>query len=294
MSPTRTLQSTLIARSSIRIESASDIPLRTLTSSPWHPTWTAAQSSAGRMTPTAQTMSESWRATGKWNGWLADDRVNAQSDLYQSGVSCSAWRSLQGWLSLSRTNTGEGTLRLLPSLKASMAYIMLQPLFHTGEFNSTLPTFPGSTPGKTQFFPTIEHHPHLDINRTLISIPPVRPSDYILWHYDLIHSVNQIHRGVHDSSVFYNACNPLTSYNIKSLAGTHEAFLNGDIPADFCRYSTNNEKEYQHEDYGAKKENILSNEALKALGLMRLDEEEDGLTKGQRAIRRLANAKLGL
>lgn len=58
-----------------------------------------------------------------WDGWAADHRVDAKSDLYgterEGGVSCSAWRSLQGWLSLSHTNTGEGTLRLFPSLVRS-------------------------------------------------------------------------------------------------------------------------------------------------------------------------------
>ena len=50
---------------------------------------------------------------------------------------------------------------------------MLRPLFHTGEYNDTLPTFPGATPGHTQFFPTPEHHPDLDLNRAIVGIPPV-------------------------------------------------------------------------------------------------------------------------
>jgi hypothetical protein len=56
-----------------------------------------------------------------WDGWAADFRVNAKTDLFQTGISCSTWRSLQGWLSLSQTGTGEGSLCVLPSLKASVA-----------------------------------------------------------------------------------------------------------------------------------------------------------------------------
>ncbi|KAH7156627.1 hypothetical protein EDB81DRAFT_840696 [Dactylonectria macrodidyma] len=229
-----------------------------------------------------------------WDGWLADHRVEAKSDLYQTGTSCSVWRSLQGWLSLSHTNTGEGTLRVLPSLKLSVAYIMLRPLFHTGQFCDSLATFPGSTPGKTQFFPTVEHHPDLDINRAIVGIPPVRPGDYVFWHCDLVHGVDPTNPGQADSSVSYNACNPLTPYNIGSLIATREAFEKGDVPADFTRSHGSWEREHQHDDCGAKVENVLSKAGLQAMGLERLDMDEGGLTDGQRAVREMANTKLGL
>ncbi|GAB7333650.1 hypothetical protein MBLNU13_g05208t1 [Cladosporium sp. NU13] len=229
-----------------------------------------------------------------WDGWLADHRIEAQSDLYQAGTSCSAWRSLQGWLSLSHTNTGEGTLRVLPNLKLSMAYIMLRPLFHTGEFNDELATFPGAEPGQTQFFPTAEGHPDLDITRSIIGIPPVHPGDYVFWHCDLVHGVDPTNPGKVDSSVSYNACNPLTPYNIKSLIATRDAFNKGDIPPDFARSHGTWEREYQHEDCGAKAENILSKAGLQAMGLEPLDPEEEGLMEGQKIVRRLANSTLGL
>lgn len=228
----------------------------------------------------------------EWDAWAADHRINAKSQLYeQDRISCSAWRSLQGWLSLSHTNTGEGTLRLLPSLKLSMAYIMLHPLFHTGEYNDTLPTFPGATPGETQFFPTAENHPHLDLERAIIGIPPVKPGDYVFWHCDLVHGVDPTNPGKNDSVVFYNACNPLTPYNIESLVHTKAEFLRGDTPSDFAR-SHDGEREYTHEDCGARIENVLSADGQRALGLRRFDEEEPGLTEGQRLVRKLANERL--
>ncbi|KAJ4128765.1 hypothetical protein NW765_013156 [Fusarium oxysporum] len=229
-----------------------------------------------------------------WDAWSADHRVKAQSDLYRTGTACSVWRSLQGWLSLSNTQTGEGTLRVLPSLKLSMAYIMLRPLFHTGEYNDSLPTFPGATPGQTQFFPTVEGHPDLDIKRAIVGIPPVRPGDYVFWHCDLVHGVDPTNPGLVDSSVSYNACNPLTPYNIESLLTTREAFQKGDVPIDFTRSHGTWEREYDHEDCGAKVENILTKEGLQAMGLERLDTEEEGLTQGQKEVREMANRKLGL
>ncbi|KAJ6003492.1 Protein of unknown function DUF1479 [Penicillium sp. IBT 35674x] len=229
-----------------------------------------------------------------WDGWAADFRVKAKTDLYQTGISCSTWRSLQGWLSLSHTGTGEGTLRLLPNLKASVAYIMLRPLFHTGQFDDSLPTFPGATPGNTQFFPMADHHPHLNIEQAVVGIPPVRPGDYVFWHCDLVHSVDRMNLGPNASSVCYNACNPLTLHNAESLVSTRAAFLKADVPPDFERGHGDKEREYQHDDHGARLENILSPDGLRAMGLLRLIEDEENLTPGQREVRRMANRVLGL
>ncbi|KAH8884127.1 DUF1479-domain-containing protein [Thozetella sp. PMI_491] len=228
-----------------------------------------------------------------WDGWSADRRIDAKSDLYDTGTSCSCWRSLQGWLSLSHTGTGEGTLRLLPNLKASVAYMMLRPLFLSGEFDDSQPTFPGAVPGKNQFYPTQEFHPHLGIEKGIVGIPPVKPGDYVFWHCDLVHEVDRFHPGERDSSVVYNACNPLTPYNVASLVKTRESFLKVEVPQDFRTFEHALEREYQHEDNGAKRENILSAAGLQALGLTKFDDAEEGLTPGQREIRRLANAQLG-
>lgn len=230
----------------------------------------------------------------KWDGWAADRRVNAVSDLYGIEAACSCWRSLQGWLSMSHTGTGEGTLRLLPNLKASVAYSMLRPLFHAREeYDDTQPTFPGSRPGGTQFLPTDETHPHLRMEKSIVGIPPVKPGDYVFWHCDLIHMVDRYHPGVRDSSVSYNGCNPLTPYNIESLIGVRDAFQQAVPPRDFAKYEIVNEKECEHKDHGARVENVLSETGLRALGLKKFDEDEPGLTQGQRAIRRLANQLLG-
>lgn len=108
-----------------------------------------------------------------------DNRPDAVTDLYQQAGSCSAFRAMQGWLSMSNCGPGEGTLRVLPSLKLSMAYIMLRPFFQDEEFDVSQPTFPGATPGKGQFFPTLKHHPHLQQDRSIISVPTVHPGDYM-------------------------------------------------------------------------------------------------------------------
>ena len=231
-----------------------------------------------------------------WDGWVADKRHDSQSDMYHTGASCSCWRSLQGWLSLSNTSTGEGTLRLLPSLKASVAYIMLRPFFLNGvdDLDNTQPIFPGSEPGNTQFCPTDKGHPHLDLKESIVGIPPVKPGDYVFWHCDLVHEVDKFHPGTTDSSVVYNGCNPLTPYNLDSLLSVSETFNKAVVPDDFRSYDNIHEQEYQHEDHGARKENIRCLDGMRAMGFAKFDVDEEGLTEGQRNMRAMANEKLGL
>lgn len=172
---------------------------------------------------------------------------------------------------------------------------MLRPLFlHGEEFDDSQPTFPGSKPGNTQFFPTREFHPHLELDKSMVGIPPVRPGDYVFWHCDLVHEVDRFHPGDRNSSVVYNACNPLTPYNVESLIGVREAFRNALPPKDFALFEHSNESESEHDDHGARKENLLSDNGLQALGLKRFDVEAPGLTEGQKIIRMLANQKLSL
>lgn len=211
-----------------------------------------------------------------------------------SKVSCSVFRSLQGWISLSHTGTGEGTLRLVPNLKASTAYLMLRPFFVQDEtFDDVTPTFPGATPGNLQFFPTNALHPHLEMEKSMVGIPPVKPGDYVFWHCDLIHEVDKFHPGTRDSSVSYNACIPLCPYNLENLVKTRRSFLEAGIPPDFEKY-THGELEREHADHGARLENVLSLEGKRALGLAPFDVDEEGITPGQRHMRLEANRRLGL
>ncbi|KAJ4297518.1 hypothetical protein N0V90_005410 [Kalmusia sp. IMI 367209] len=231
----------------------------------------------------------------EWDGWVADKRIDASSDLYHTGNSCSCWRSMQAWLSLSHCNTGEGTLRLLPSFKASVAYMMLRPLFENEVFNDSQPTFPGATPGLTQFKPTTDLHPHLLMEKSVVGIPPVRPGDYAFWHCDLVHEVDKFHPGTRNSTAVYHPCVPLTPYNVDNLVHVRDAFNACAIPRDFVEAGAPalKEPEKEHVDHGAKRKNVLSNEGLRAIGLKPFDTDEDGLTDGQREVRKLANAKLG-
>ena len=150
------------------------------------------------------------------------------------------FRCWQGWTSLSKTGPGEGTLKVLPMLPIASAYILLRPFFRPKdtsssslafedwEINLESTAFPGSVPGKGQELNEATH-PHLRLDKTMISVPEIEPGDqvyctyhriyrhlyllmvWILGHCDVVHAVESEHRGKEDSSVLYIPAVPLST-----------------------------------------------------------------------------------
>ena len=146
------------------------------------------------------------------NSWKEHDpydvtpRLNANQDLYDSPwvVSshqalmyswsdrnqCTVFRVWQGWTSLSTTKTHEGTLRVVPFLKLSSAYLMLRPFFKPKPGRETSLEaydwepdlehggFQGTSPGRAQTL-SPESHPHLQFDKTTVSVDFVEPGDQV-------------------------------------------------------------------------------------------------------------------
>ena len=108
------------------------------------------------------------------------------------------FRPWQGWTALSRTGAGEGTLQVLPMLTLAAAYIMLRPFFARRpgapprslaaddwalDLEST--AYPGSVPAKAQEL-NAETHPHLELAKTLVSIPRVEPGDQVYCEWSVL------------------------------------------------------------------------------------------------------------
>ncbi|KAG1788641.1 DUF1479-domain-containing protein [Suillus plorans] len=177
-------------------------------------------------------------------GWRSHDpfdvswRVDAKQDLYNAPGQCSVLRCWQGWTSLSTTGVGEGTLRVLPMLSLATAYIMLRPFFRPdpagGEWVLDLESssFPGSIPGKGQEL-NEETHPHLRLGETMTSIPEIQPGDQVYWHCDIVHSVEKLHGGQRDSSVFYIPAVPLSVKNATYIRDQRANFVHGLPAPDF-------------------------------------------------------------
>ncbi|CZS94522.1 related to DUF1479 domain protein [Rhynchosporium agropyri] len=195
---------------------------------------------------------------GRWeeyNPFESSARIPAVTDLYQGPGGCSMFRMFQGWLGLSHTRPREGTLLVNPLLQLTTAYFLLRPFFDpvqsrdaftsknfsqylsfenwklktAQEMDSALH---GANPGSSQEFNDVLH-PHLDLKTSMVHVPTIKPGDFVVWHCDTIHAVDQVHTGKTDSSVMYIPVCPVTDLNAKYLVQQREAFETGKPAPDF-------------------------------------------------------------
>lgn len=246
---------------------------------------------------------------GRWeeyDPWEASCRLDVQSDLYAGQGACSMFRMYQGWLSMSHTAAHEGTLLVNPLLAATTAYVLMRPFFVATNPDPSSPDYlsasnwrltdpadswlQGATPGKGQEL-TPALHPHLDLARSMVHIPTVRPGDYVVWHCDTTHAVDARHAGTSDSSVLYIPACPLTPHNAAYIARQRAAFVAGHPGPDF----PGGEGEAHHVGRPGVAETAASITAdgRRAMGLEGWDGEADGLTSAQREAMHRANVMLG-
>ncbi|PSR80096.1 hypothetical protein BD289DRAFT_374616 [Coniella lustricola] len=257
-------------------------------------------------------------ATEGYDPWDASTRVDVQLDLYNGLGACSAFRMYQGWLSLSETGPKEGSLQVGPLLKLATAYTLLRPFFKpksqvqgleaaaaanigseerrrfldkenwvfTGGEEMTS-EIQGATPGFGMEFPQWALHPHLELDRTMVHVPRVRPGDYVAWHCDTIHAVDLEHKGKGDSSVLYIPICPATETNAKYVVRMREAWRNGTPGPDFP--GGKGESEHVGRPDEAHVRSVAAQDALASLGLAPLIVEESGAVSGgaKDAVRRV-------
>ncbi|WEW56004.1 hypothetical protein PRK78_001439 [Emydomyces testavorans] len=203
---------------------------------------------------------------GSWEEYDAYDakhRVTANVNIYNGAGACSMARFFQGWLSMSDTGPGEGTLRVCPMLKHSTAYTILRPFFDLETLQPVNDsTFPGAVPGASQEY-SEQSHPHLNLPASMVSIPHVQPGDYVAWHCDTIHAVDKEHRGKGDSSVLYVSAPPLCEMNAEYLKKQREAALAYSPPWDFPDAGGLGERGFE----GTVDWSALNGEGLQAMGM---------------------------
>ncbi|KAL5597265.1 hypothetical protein FOBRF1_011058 [Fusarium oxysporum] len=234
---------------------------------------------------------------GNWDSydpWDASGRVDAVNNRYDGLGACSMFRMWQGWMSMSHTKPGEGTLLVNPLVKLSMAYVLLRPFFKTkserlgqgylDEGNWELmrdvdSELQGATPGTGQEL-TGELHPHLELERTMVHVPEIQPGDFVAWHCDTIHSVDKVHAGTSDSSVLYIPICPITAQNAEYMVRQRDAFLRGTPGPDF----PGGAGESGHVGRGTEK--MLDGAARRAMGLsaLRTEGENDVVAEANRIL----------
>lgn len=263
----------------------------------------------------------------KYDPWDVSARVDANSNLYDGLGACSMFRMFQGWLSMSTASPYEGTLLVQPLLKHTTAYTLLRPFFRPVVGYGEIPTdqyldasnwqftsgsdmtseLHGATPGHGQEFTEFQH-PHLELNRTMVHVPKVRPGDYVVWHCDCkspfvtawhkgtnlvtaIHAVDKTHKGTSDSSVLYIPVCPLTERNAKYAAIQRQAFLDGTPGPDF----SGGIGESQHIQRPSLQDlrGVADIDGLRATGFEKLVAANSD-TAGSQDVTSIANTVLGL
>ncbi|KAG8937102.1 hypothetical protein FRC02_006302 [Tulasnella sp. 418] len=226
--------------------------------------------------------------------------VRTSRTLTQSSV----FRTWQGWLSMSDTGPGEGTLRVFPDVLLSTAYLVLRPFFRPVDktlegdafldksnwvFDISDGSFQGIQALDDGFDGqrlTDEEHPHLRLDSAIVSMPRVKPGDMAFWHCDVVHSVEQQHDGPNDSSVMYIPAVPLTPQNVRYLARHRDHFRTGMAPPDFPQGV--GEGEFINKGLES---DIYGEPGRLAMGLEEYKERE-GMSPGAKEAVRVANAIL--
>ena len=164
-----------------------------------------------------------------------DASFHKEIELIQAPAVCTAFRTFQGWIALTTQGENDGTLQIIPMLKEATAYLLLRPFLADIEKDNLC----GTHIGRAQNISGEFHKPLLD---ALMSIPVLNPGDTIWWHCDLIHAVEDEHKGKRESSVTYIGSAPLCKKNMDFLQLQKDAFLNGKSSPDFA--SMNREEKY--------------------------------------------------
>ena len=136
------------------------------------------------------------------------------------------FRTFQGWTALTEQGPSDGTLQLIPIAK-SMAYILTRALLEDVSINSLC----GSMPARAL---SVNAQYHSLLLRALVSIPKVYPGDTVWWHPDVVHAVENQHKGNNYSNVIYVGSTPYCQKNLSYAIKQSKKFLEGKSPPDFA------------------------------------------------------------
>ncbi len=164
--------------------------------------------------------------SGHWRDYDPFDGAwRTEVEEIASPAVCSMFRTFQGWTALSAQGPGDGTLQLVP-IADSMVHVLLRAL----QDDIADDDLCGAMPGRAL---SIRPEWHAPLFRALTSIPPMQPGDTVFWHGDVIHAVEDAHRGTGDSNVMYIASAPWCAKNAAYLQRQLASFERGESPPDF-------------------------------------------------------------
>jgi len=139
---------------------------------------------------------------------------------------CRMFRSFQAWTALTAQGPGDGTLQLLPIADA-MPFMLLRAL------QDDVPEDELCGAAACRAMMIVKEY-HGLLLRGYGSIPQMQPGDTVWWHPDVLHGVEDVHRGQQHSSVMYIAPAPDCEKNRSYAALQRPAFEAGLSAPDFA------------------------------------------------------------
>ena len=136
------------------------------------------------------------------------------------------FRTFQGWVALTEQGPGDGTLQLIPIAK-SMAYILTRALLDDVDEKDLCSSMPARALSVNSKY-------HSLLLRGLVSIPKMNPGDTVWWHPDVVHAVEDHHKGKGYSNVVYVGSTPYCEKNLAYAKKQSQKFLEGKSPPDFA------------------------------------------------------------
>ena len=160
---------------------------------------------------------------GRWRDYDPFDAAfRPDVEEIPSPAVCSMFRTFQGWTALT-PQAGDGTLQLIPVANA-MAYVVLRALQDDVADDAARARAARCRSGEW----------HALLLDALVPIPHMEPGDAVFWHVDVVHAVEDAHRGSGDSNVMYIAAAPGCAKNDAPAAPARcvPARRAPDFPAD--------------------------------------------------------------
>ncbi len=165
--------------------------------------------------------------SGDWRNYNAfDPSWRPEAREIPSPAVCSMFRTFQGWTALTSQGKGDGTLQLIP-ISNAMIYVLLRAL----QDDVPETELCGAKPGRAL---SVEPEWHAPLLNALTSIPLMQPGDTVFWHSDVVHAVENEHKGQGYSNVMYIAATVGCDKNTAYLSKQAPAFLAGKTPPDFA------------------------------------------------------------
>ncbi|MEZ5534988.1 MAG: DUF1479 family protein [Thiolinea sp.] len=164
---------------------------------------------------------------GNWQDYNPFEAAfRPQTREIPSPAVCSMFRTFQGWTALTPQGPGDGTLQLIPSARVP-AWMFMRALQDDVPEDSLCDARPGRALQCNEQW-------HADILKGLCSIPHMEPGDTVWWHPDVVHAVEDEHKGSGYSNVIYIGAAPYCEKNARYLPKQAECFLNGESAPDFA------------------------------------------------------------